>query len=194
MDFPTLPMSAALASRPPTSAPSSHSDDWRIVPGWPEYEISRFGQVRRIRPAFGAVVGRLLKPLPNKKTGYVAVVLCHHGRPTRVDIHRLVALAFHGPQPSAAHLVAHNDGVRTNNHTDNLRWATQRENLADRRKHGTALCGSANPAAKLDEIDRIAIHQMKSLGLSRPLIAAAFGVHKRTIFKVLATALKENNQ
>lgn len=192
MALATLPMPAAQASGPPNTIPPHPTNEWRPVPRWPEYEVSCLGQVRRVRPAFGAVVGRVLKPMLNKRTGYLSVVLCRHAQPARIDIHRLVAQAFHGPQPSLVHLVAHNDGVRTNNHASNLRWATQRENLADCHRHGTALVGSANPAAKLDAIDRVAIRRMKASGLPRPVIAAGFGVHKRSIFKVLATSGKEH--
>ena len=188
----TLPMPAADASRPPVAVSTNHASEWRPVPHWPEYEVSSVGQVRRVGPAFGVVVGRVLKPLPNKRTGYLAVCLCRHAQPVRIDIHRLVTLAFHGPQPSPAHLVAHNDGIRTNNHVSNLRWATQRENLADCRRHGTARVGSANPASKLDAIDRAAIHRMKANGVPRPVIAAGFGLHKRSVFKVLATVEAEN--
>lgn len=186
MALATLTPPAPLASGRSYTVHAEQADEWRPVPGWSEYEVSRHGLVRRIGPAFGAVIGRVLKPLLNKRTGYLSVMLSRHAAPVRIDIHRLVALAFHGPQPSSAHLVAHNDGVRTNNSADNLRWATQRENLMDCRRHGTALLGLANPAAKLDAIDRAAIHRMKESGIPRPVIAAGFGVHKRSVFKVLA--------
>lgn len=192
MAFTTLTPPAPHASGLPLTILQEQPDEWRPVPAWPEYDVSQLGQVRRVKPAFGATVGRVLKPMLNKRTGYLSVMLCHGGRPVRIDIHRLVALAFHGPQPTSAHLVAHNDGVRTNNQIDNLRWATQRENLSDCRKHGTALVGSANPAAKLDAIDRVAIHRMKGVGVPRAMIAAGFGVHKRSIFRILATAGAED--
>jgi len=191
MALATLSMPAAAASGPPATIDPEQITEWRPIPGWPEYEVSRRGQVRRVGPAFGAVVGRVLKPMLNKRTGYLSVMLSRRAASTRIDIHRLVALAFHGSQPSLSHLAAHNDGVRTNNDADNLRWATQRENLLDCRRHGTALLGLANPAAKLDAIDRAAIHRMKASGVPRPVIAAGFGVHKRTIFEVLAATNAE---
>jgi len=130
---------------------------------------------------------KFLKPLLNKSTGYFAVCLSGQGRLQRIDIHRLVALTFLGSQPSPSHLVAHNDGVRTNNCVANLRWATQQENLSDMWRHGTTLTGSANPMCKLDEIDREAIRRMKLLGIPRTVIAEGYGVHKRTVFRVLAS-------
>ncbi|MBI1209755.1 MAG: hypothetical protein GC191_21050 [Azospirillum sp.] len=181
---------SALLQRPREPKPEQ-TDEWRPIPGWPEYEVSPRGRVRRVAPACGAVVGFVLKPMLNRKTGYLSVVLSRRSAQKRIDIHRLVALAFCGPQPSSAHLVAHNDGSRTNNCADNLRWATQRENILDCRRHGTALIGPANPMAKLDAIDRVAIHRMKAFGIPRPVIAAGFGVHKRTIFEVLAASVVE---
>lgn len=47
-----------------------------------------------------------------------------------VAVHKLVALAWHGPPPTPAHrLVEHRDGSRRNNHKDNVRWATHTDNL-----------------------------------------------------------------
>ena len=109
------------------SADSITRDSWKAVPGWTGYEVSAFGQVRRIGSAKGAVAGRLLRQLRNRKTGYLSVCLSAHSAQKRIDVHRLVAVAFLGPQPSARHLVAHNDGRRTNNVVTNLRWATQAE-------------------------------------------------------------------
>ena len=44
-------------------------------------------------------------------------------------IHRIVATAFHGPQPSASHVVDHIDTNRQNNRAENLRWVTRLENI-----------------------------------------------------------------
>ena len=163
---------------------------WREIEGWPEYHISDYGNVRRATPNKGTRAGKHCKPLLNKTTGYYGIALCRNSVQKRIDIHRLVAFAFLGPQPSPRHLVAHNDGVRTNNIASNLRWATQRENLSDMHRHGTALMGMANPMAKLDEIDISAIHQMKALGIPRSVISEGLGVHKRTIFRVLESGVK----
>jgi len=164
----------------------AESIEWRSIPDWPAYEASSDGRIRRVRPSAGAVAGRVLRPLLNKKTGYISVCLCEHACSKRVDVHRLVALAFHGRPPSARHLVAHNDGNRTNNQFTNLRWATQAENASDCRAHGTALRGSRNPSSCITEIDVRAIRRMKAAGIPRPVIAAGFGLHKRSVFKILA--------
>lgn len=184
---------AGTAARHPSDCLSSilaldlgTTTDWALVPGWPTYEVSTSGEVRRRGPATGAVVGRVLRQLQNPKTGYRSVYLSAHSTQKRIDVHRLVALTFLGPQPSAQHLVAHNDGIRANNVVTNLRWATQTDNLRDCRAHGTALIGSRNPMASVTELDVRAIRRMKAFGISRAVIAEGYGIHPRTVFRILS--------
>jgi hypothetical protein len=44
-------------------------------------------------------------------------------------VHRIVASAFHGSQPSQDHVVDHIDINRSNNRPENLRWVTRLENI-----------------------------------------------------------------
>jgi len=44
-------------------------------------------------------------------------------------VHRIVATAYHGKQPSEKHVVDHIDTNRKNNRPDNLRWITRLENI-----------------------------------------------------------------
>ncbi|MGF1660555.1 MAG: NUMOD4 motif-containing HNH endonuclease [Rubrimonas sp.] len=168
--------------------------EWRTIPDWSAYEVSSVGWVRRARQSKGAKAGRVLRASLNRKTGYVSVCLCEHGRSKRIDVHRLVALTFLGQPPSVHHLVAHNDGDRTNNAATNLRWATQRENLGDCRMHGTALIGSRNPASVITEMDVRAIRRMKVAGIPRSVIAEGYGLHKRSVFSILARSSWEHVQ
>ena len=46
-----------------------------------------------------------------------------------IPVHRIVATAFHGPQPSKDHIVDHIDTNRRNNRPENLRWVTKLENI-----------------------------------------------------------------
>ncbi|MBO9457385.1 HNH endonuclease [Paracoccus sp. R12_1] len=58
---------------------------------------------------------------PSKSDGYMAI--------SGHKIHRIVATAFHGEQPSKSHVVDHIDTNRRNNRPENLRWVTRLENI-----------------------------------------------------------------
>ena len=97
LDLAPSPAESA-ASIPLAGGGSDACAEWRSIPGWPEYQVSDTGAVRRVGCASGARVGRILRQLRNKKTGYFSVCLSQHAVQVRIDVHRLVAMAFHGPQ------------------------------------------------------------------------------------------------
>ena len=92
-------------------------ESWKVIYDFPNYEISNYGNVRNNT--------KIVKSVPNKH-GYNVVVLCNGTRKS-VNVHRLVAAAFI-PNPDNKPCVDHIDGDRTNNHADNLRWVTVKEN------------------------------------------------------------------
>ena len=130
--------------------------EWREIPGWPAYEISEVGDIRRVRQgqSGNGKVGRLLRPSVGPK-GYLRATLYSGSTESRtqIGVHVLVALAFHGPRPTPEHQVAHGDGDPSNNHWRNVRWATPAENCADRVLHGTAPIGEAHWHAELSADD-----------------------------------------
>lgn len=148
--------------------------EWRDIEGFPRYQVSSDGQVRTVAPANG------YKPMVLKYVmniyGYGWVTLCHEGRRKRQAVHVLVCTAFHGPKPSPYHQVAHGDGNRLNNHYANLRWATPKENCADRTQHGTVARGSRNFRSKLTEADIPDIRALRAAGWTYPAIGERYGV------------------
>ncbi|MDG4901411.1 MULTISPECIES: HNH endonuclease [unclassified Mesorhizobium] len=82
----------------------------------------------------GAVLRRLRPGLRRRKLDEVWTfgTLNRHSGYFEINghvVHRIVALAFHGPAPSAGHVVDHIDTNRLNNRPDNLRWVTRLENI-----------------------------------------------------------------
>ena len=96
-------------------------EEYKIIQGFENYEISNFGNVRNI------TTGRILKQSLDKN-GYKRINL---NNTYTQHIHLLVAKAFI-PNPENKRVVDHIDGDRTNNNTSNLRWASHSENSMNR--------------------------------------------------------------
>ena|SRR3989442_504280 len=125
------PFPEALQSEAPQSG-----EVWRTVPSNSRYAVSDRGQVKRIAPGCGAVVGRILKPR-RERAGHLAVVLGEgsHDRRSARKVHALVLEAFDRPRLPGEES-RHLDGNPENNSISNLRRGTHRENMADRDMHG----------------------------------------------------------
>lgn len=100
------------------------TEQWGSVDGIPGYQISDHGHIRAMK------FDRLLSPSTNA-SGYKVVSLRIAGAGRKYSVHRLVAEAFI-PRVEGKEHVNHIDGVRTNNHRENLEWVTPKEN-AERR-------------------------------------------------------------
>lgn len=83
--------------------------------------------------------------------GYLgAILMSDAGKATTVSTHRVVALAFHGIPSKERDECSHKNGVKTDNRPANLEWLSHRENIAEKRKHGTQPTGENHHAAKLN--------------------------------------------
>jgi hypothetical protein len=159
-------------------------EEWRATPGFSGYEVSSIGRIRRSLPGNRTYVGRILK-LQTHKFGYPHANLTRDGKHVGIEVHRLVALAFIGPQPTAAHQVAHWDNDPANCRRENLRWATAVENNNDKERFGTAPIGSRNGSAKLSEADIIEIRRLRAGGEKLAAIGDRFGVAFQTVSKII---------
>jgi hypothetical protein len=94
-------------------------------------------------------------------------------------VHSVVCELTHGPKPSSKHEVAHSCGNRICCAPAHLRWATIKENQADRLIHGTHNRGERQGQSKLtaNQVQEIRAQQHR---LQRDL-AADYGVTDRTI-------------
>lgn len=107
-------------------------EEWKPVTGYEgRYEVSTEGSVR-------SLLSRKILRTSSNKRGHLRVKLYAggHGSGRTLLVHRLVMLAFAGPQPEG-HEVCHRDGNPTRNMCSNLRWGTKRDNTLDSVTHGT---------------------------------------------------------
>ena len=145
--------------------------------GFPGYEVSNDGRVRRSAGARGTTIGREVRPHAVPRSGLLRLQLRVDGGPKNVFVHRLVLFAFVGPCPPGMEC-RHLDGDPTNNHVENLRWGTHLENMRDRVRHGTApdLVGGKNPNSKLTEDDVREIRRRVESGEKQRRIAEDYGL------------------
>ena len=100
--------------------------EWRIVPGWPRYEVSNTGQIRNVRTM------RVLRPQEHfgrdKNEPYLRVQLSNGIKRVNARVSRVVAFAFLGNPPKPDMEVDHLDTNRKNNNVKNLEWVSPYEN------------------------------------------------------------------
>ncbi|WP_447724571.1 NUMOD4 domain-containing protein [Sphingomonas koreensis] len=182
---------------------------WVVVDDFPDYAVSSLGRIKRIVTRWRSKAGRILKQ--NVIHGYCYVNLTRDGKVSACRVNRLVCAAYHGPAPTPAHHAAHNDGVRSNNTAQNVRWATASENMRDKDVHGTTPRGERNgaytapdrrPRGKLNgrhtkpergprgerhgsaKLDAAAVRAIRADSRSQRVVAAAHGVTKSTVASI----------
>lgn len=99
---------------------------WKDIEGYDNYAVSNFGRFKN------KVRGRIIKGSDNGR-GYIRVKLCQNGEACKYVAHFLVAKHFI-EKPDGKYLIDHKDGNGHNNNMSNLRWATQSDNMANRKK------------------------------------------------------------
>ena len=104
--------------------------EWRSVPNIDpgKLRVSSNGWVR-VRPR-GKYRNELGRPTLGQKLASEYMGICIDR--ASYQVHRLVALAFIGPRPSELHTIDHIDRDPTNNRATNLRWASQKEQSANK--------------------------------------------------------------
>ena len=105
--------------------------EWRLIPGFTDYEVSNTGLVRSNKRRKPYVLRTGSHP-----QGYRQVGLRKNGKTHVLKVGYLVLLAFKGPCPKNCEM-CHNDGDPTNDYVENLRWDTHAANMRDAARHGT---------------------------------------------------------
>lgn len=117
---------------------------WRRIPGYPNYEISTHGRVRRKDSHY-------LLQLRIYKDGYREVALYARGKLHFKRVHRLVALTFLGKPPKGKPLVCHINDVKHDNHLRNLRYGSRKDNARDAIRNGRYRRGETSGRVRATE-------------------------------------------
>lgn len=125
------------AARAAMAAASGREDgeEWKDIPGFPRYEASTKGRIRRAELPDGTPIFHALKPYQDRKSGHLRVSVYRDKKQHRKGVHQLVALAFLGEPPAGKPLACHVDGDAGNCRPDNLYWGSHAENMRDMIKH-----------------------------------------------------------
>lgn len=173
----------------------SDEEVWKDVPGYGgHYEASSLGRIRTKQRVVskghrtGRIVSQTYKPRlltqkPAGKYGYVIVHIGVGGVKYGVGVHRLVLLAFVGPQPEGMEC-CHNNGIAWDNRVENLRWDTHFNNNGDRKKHGTYPIGEEHPMAKISNLHVAEIHEKLKEGRTGVSLAIEYGISSNVVSRI----------
>jgi len=106
---------------------------WKPIKDYETYSVSTFGRFRNDK------TNKILKVFKNTD-GSFGISLSNNGTKKRLQIHRLVALAFI-ENPENKEYVDHIDNNQSDNSVENLRWATRQENNRNTRIPSTNTSG-----------------------------------------------------
>lgn len=150
--------------------------DYRYIDGFPKYRITPWGTIQSCHSGEWRDIRTHLRNgrRGEQRGGYYWVVLCDRGKRSQRAVHVMVAEAFHGPRPEGL-VVRHRDGVRTNNHPDNLRWGTEAQNVQDAVSHG------ANSLTRLTPAQVIEIRESTETARQ---IALRMGTSRRNVYNI----------
>jgi hypothetical protein len=139
-----------------------NEERWKDIIGYEGmYQVSDHGRIktlpRKVKSAISSSGYRTLTekihiPCDNGNGYKYVTIRIDGGKNKHVYIHRAVAEAFLCncfDLPEVNHI----DGVKSNNHVDNLEWCTRSDNVGHAHKTGLnySLKGESNPQSKLTE-------------------------------------------
>jgi hypothetical protein len=101
-----------------------NNEIWKTIEGYEDYDVSNYGNIRSWKYTNSP---RLLKPKSIGK-GYLVVSLSKNAQIKQLSVHKLVGMAFINNPDNKPH-INHIDEDIKNNHSDNLEWCTQQENI-----------------------------------------------------------------
>lgn len=164
---------------------------WKPIPGYGGYyEASSEGRIRSVERfvnSYSAKGKRFVK-LKRKshlmkldtRHGYKCLCLYFDGKEKKEQVHSLILKAFVGERPHGYH-ACHNNGIRSDNRIENLRWDTPKANQADIEKHGRRAVGSSVKTAVITDIEALKIKN-KLIGPAAAI--RKFGISRTQYYRI----------
>ena len=151
---------------------------WTNIPGTSKYEISNYGNFRRILKS-----GELKKIKPYKvKNKWFAVKVEYLGKYQQIFVHKLMAVIFLEKPQKQDCVVWHKNGIITDNYAGNLEYITRRQ-LGKRTGANTI---KSIPVIQIDPKTNEIINFYKSISAA----ARSNYIHKETICQAINGKLK----
>ena len=171
-----------------------NGEEWKYIEEFEDYQISKFGRVKRIIPDRRNRRLKILKQNRNK-FGYFCVILCKNEKIKHKFIHRLVYETFNNSKLKLNECVHHKDRYKDNNNFENLIMMTKKEHNSLHKKEenkgknngmfGIRRFGENNPNCKITNQKRISImDDIEKENITQAEIAKKYGVHHETISRI----------
>jgi hypothetical protein len=158
------------------NAMQSYKEIWKDVPEYEgHYQVSNLGRVKSLKRG----KNKILKTRDNGR-GYMQVSLRKEGERKRFLVHRLVMFTFLGESDMD---VNHINGIKTDNHLENLEYCTRSENIQHAYDIGLRLKGEKHFASKLTRacVERIKYGHQDA---SQREIARIYGITQSQVSRI----------
>ena len=150
---------------------------WKTILGFNMYEVSNFGNIRSLFNGKKRMITKVVQH------GYFNVTLYNKNIKKKIQVHRLVAIAFI-PNPENKTQVNHISGIKNDNRVDNLEWCTPSENIIHAYRNGLkkGVRGSKSNFSILKEEDILQIKNTYNKGeLSQLQIAKMYNISQSAV-------------
>jgi len=157
------------------------NETWKPIKNYDGlYEISNLGRIKRLI-GYRCRMERIIAPCLDGQ-GYFYVSLSKNNKRKNHKVHRLVLENFICKCPEGME-GCHNDGNKTNNKLNNLRFDTHKNNELDKIFHGTDNNGERCGTSKLNNWQVRIIKKL--IGeLTQQEISEIFNIHRVQISKI----------
>lgn len=162
---------------------------WAEIDGFPDYQVSSSGVVRRSNDGVRVAAGGILGTVIGKNDGYERIGIYKNGKRYSRYVHRLVASAFIskiGPGLQVNHI----NGIRHDNRVENLEIVTPSQNVRDQIKKRPSVYpdrkGEKSFSTGLTKKDVMAIRgQYASGGATQKEIGDKYGITQNAVSKIV---------